>query len=91
MCHGCTYNISRFVDKPMEFKKHLKRVGRRRVRGSTSGHYEYTAKSLVRTMYRLLYLIKDGPRPFAVFTTAPASWSIIFLAFAIKFFLERFL
>ena len=52
-----------YIDKPLAFKERLKLKYRRRVKSSVGTNYwQSTEDLLVRPMYRLLYLIKDGPR-----------------------------
>ena len=63
LCHGCNFSIGKFVDKPIAFEEYLKRQYRTKVRNSHGRSvYEPTARLLSHVMYRLLYLMKDGPR-----------------------------
>ena len=63
MCHGCGYSILRFFNKPVEFKEYLKKVSRRRIYNSSGdNYYESSVNLLVHSMYKLFYLLKEGPR-----------------------------
>lgn len=63
MCHGCGFSILKYIDKPILFRDYLKKVGSRRVKKKVVGksYYEPTERTLVRQIYRLFYLLKNGP------------------------------
>jgi len=63
MCHGCSFSIIKYIDKPVKFEAYLNRQYKRMSHiFNGRRQYDSTAKWLAQPIYRLLYLMRNGPR-----------------------------